>query len=42
MYQTPVADVIDFKKRIQAAIAKVNIDILPCAWMELEYCLGPR
>lgn len=38
-YQTPVADINDLKNRIQAAMAKVKIDTLPCAWMELEYCL---
>jgi hypothetical protein len=38
MYETPVADIMDMKNRIQAAIAKVKIGMPSCAWMELEFC----
>jgi hypothetical protein len=37
--QTPVANINDLKTGIQVAIATVDVDMLQCTWMELEYHL---
>jgi hypothetical protein len=39
VYRNPVANMNDFKDRIKAAIASVDVDMLQRTLMELEYRL---
>jgi hypothetical protein len=39
LYQTQVANINNFKNRIQATVAMVDVEMLQHTWMELEYCL---
>jgi len=39
VYRNLLADIEDLKNKIEAAIATVDVYMLQCAWMELEYGL---